>query len=428
MPIPEETCRFYHWIESRGSLTEGDPVALALTNCDEFDLLGEPLYFFSMSQEERNSANYADGSGLGIRLHEFSQHGPAAIHVRVLYPDGGFTDYQHNVEIEDVAPTITRIESQAGPVDPGAVSTLTGFFLDPGVHDVHQVSVDWGDGSALSSLELSAGSREFTASHVYAQSGVFTATVTVTDLETDKSGSATTEFFVSGVALQESKLRIIGTDEDDRIDLRVGNHGIEVLAYLGEMPRDRSRFSAAEVEGIEFLAFSGDDRLRSRGSGIVAMTVQGGMGDDDIATGRGDDRIADLHGDNVIRSGSGNDRVFSGLGDDRIDTGPGDNWIEDSGGDNRIQTGSGDDTVLSGDGDDRIHTGSGDDRVEDSGGDNRIQTGSGDDTVLSGDGDDRIHTGSGDDRVEDSGGDNRIQTGSGDDTVLRAGPVGPCRE
>ena len=419
VPIPEETCRFYHWLDVAGRLTEGAQAQLRLSNCDEDATVGTddgaPLYFSSTTRQERDLSTYEDGSALTTRLHDFPRDGEHAIHVRVLYPNGDSTDYQRTVVIEDVAPTISRAGSRENSVDPGAVSTLIGSFVDPGVHDAHQVSVDWGDGSAPSSINLPAGLREFTASHVYPRSGHFTATVTVTDLEGTSSASSTAAFFVSGVVLQDGELNIIGTDEDDHVAIRVGDHRIEVVARLGELPGDRSRFSTSEVEGIELWAFSGDDRLRTDGHGTVAISVHGGMGDDEIATGRGNDRIIDLRGDNVIRSGRGDDTVISGAGDDRVSTGPGDDHIEDLGGDNRINTGCGDDTVLTGDGDDRVSTGSGDDRIEDTGGDNRIDSGRGDDTIFSGDGDDRVCTGPGDDRVVDTGGDNQIDSGGGDE-------------
>ena len=57
---------------------------------------------------------------------------------------------------------------------------LTGGFVDPGTLDTFTTTWDFGDGSALSA--------SLTPTHIYTQSGVYTATLTVTD---DDTGSDT---------------------------------------------------------------------------------------------------------------------------------------------------------------------------------------------------------------------------------------------
>ena len=77
----------------------------------------------------------------------------------------------------------------------GANVVLDASFTDPDALDTHTVSMTWGDG-ASAVLTLNAGTSAFTASHVYAASGTYTVTATVTDLA-GTSTSATTQVVVT---------------------------------------------------------------------------------------------------------------------------------------------------------------------------------------------------------------------------------------
>ncbi len=68
--------------------------------------------------------------------------------------------------------------------------TLNGSFSDPGVQDTHTVTIDWGDGTAATTLSLAVGQLSFSAGHTYDayQTGPpadpTPISVTVTDSET----------------------------------------------------------------------------------------------------------------------------------------------------------------------------------------------------------------------------------------------------
>ncbi|NOX56798.1 MAG: tandem-95 repeat protein, partial [Planctomycetes bacterium] len=64
-------------------------------------------------------------------------------------------------------------------IDEGTELAVTGTFTDPDA-DTWTATVDYGDGSGLQPLPL-APDKSFQLNHVYADNGVFTVTVTVTD-------------------------------------------------------------------------------------------------------------------------------------------------------------------------------------------------------------------------------------------------------
>src|SRR5439155_3293298 len=79
--------------------------------------------------------------------------------------------------------------------------TLGGSFADPGINDTHQVSVDWGDGSAKATVSLAAGVLTFSGvTHQYSvesPASGYTVTVTVTDKD-GAQGTGSTAIIVSG--------------------------------------------------------------------------------------------------------------------------------------------------------------------------------------------------------------------------------------
>jgi CSLREA domain-containing protein len=121
---------------------------------------------------------------------------------------------------------------------------------------------------------------------------------------------------------------------------------------------------------------------------------------------------------NVIRRGSGSDRITGTAGDDLIiDTG-GSNTIDGRGGNDVILvSGSGSDKITGGDGDDTIDAGDGSNVVDGGAGNDRITTGSGSDSITGGSGSDNINAGNGSNKVSAGTGDDMIRTGSGSDSI-----------
>jgi len=96
--------------------------------------------------------------------------------------DGSFsaTD-QVTVTVGNLDPVVD-LAYQGAPA--GDVTLVSGSFTDPGWIDTHQVTIDWGDGSAVETSDVSAqgsGWGSFYGSHVYADAGAYDVSVTIAD-------------------------------------------------------------------------------------------------------------------------------------------------------------------------------------------------------------------------------------------------------
>lgn len=114
------------------------------------------------------------------------------------------------------------------------------------------------------------------------------------------------------------------------------------------------------------------------------------IGEVDDDTGSGGDRTGTEYRD-ILRGGSGDDR---------------------------IDARGGDDTVYGGDGNDTLLGGAGNDRLEGEGGDDRLEGGDGNDTLLGGDGNDTLLGGAGNDLLSGGAGDDLLDGGPGADRLV----------
>ncbi len=84
---------------------------------------------------------------------------------------GGFTPTYNagnlTLEVASLANHITELNLSADPVLEGSSVTLSGAFTSPDASAPTQVEISWGDGSADTVLDLSAGELTFGALHVY---------------------------------------------------------------------------------------------------------------------------------------------------------------------------------------------------------------------------------------------------------------------
>ncbi len=103
---------------------------------------------------------------------------------------GGKGSASTSVEVDNVAPHITRLATNAGTVAAGGAVILTGTVVDPGVLDSETVLVNWGDGTS-SVASINRTTRVLSASHVYAagSAGADTGT-TITATAIDNSGGS----------------------------------------------------------------------------------------------------------------------------------------------------------------------------------------------------------------------------------------------
>jgi PKD repeat protein len=138
----------------------------------------------------RVQVDYGDGSpvetfvpsywwGRSFALsHTYADSGTYQVTLSVTDDDGGVGTATSTVVVNNVAPWVYLEDFWYGIYE-GSTTTLRGGFYDQGRQDTWTATVDYGDGTGVQPLELS--SSAITLSHVYANNGVYTVTLTVMD-------------------------------------------------------------------------------------------------------------------------------------------------------------------------------------------------------------------------------------------------------
>ncbi|HWM10640.1 MAG TPA: hypothetical protein VNO82_14905, partial [Solirubrobacteraceae bacterium] len=172
------------------------------------------------------------------------------------------------------------------------------------------------------------------------------------------------------------------------------------LTFVGRTdPQGRVRVPASSLTALPqgsytvVALFEGDEgyagATATAGNGL--NVIRRGSGSDRITGTDGSDLIIDTGGSNTIDGRGGNDIIISvGNGSHTIVGGTGDDWIE---------TGSGSDKIDGGAGNDTIHAGNGS---------NDVTAGSGDDVITAGTGSDKVNGGAGFDVCHADGGSNNV--------------------
>ncbi|HEY3392612.1 MAG TPA: PKD domain-containing protein [Lacipirellulaceae bacterium] len=164
---------------------------------------------------------FADGAGAIGGKHIYADDGVYIVTVTITDDDGGSDAQSFTVTVNNVPPVLVVAVDQT--VNEGQELDLSGegapplgLFIDPGKRDTHTATIDWGDGTAVQngSILFANGSGVIGGKHTYADDGVYTVTVTVTD---DDGGSDTQSFLVTveNVAPTFTEIGLSGTTIDE---------------------------------------------------------------------------------------------------------------------------------------------------------------------------------------------------------------------
>src|SRR5262249_48841446 len=89
------------------------------------------------------------------------------------------------LSVSNVAPANLNLAFADAAINEGDKATLNGTFTDPGILDAHTVVINWGDGSANTTVSLDAGVLNFSVNHPYPQNlpgnAAYSVQVTVYD-------------------------------------------------------------------------------------------------------------------------------------------------------------------------------------------------------------------------------------------------------
>jgi hypothetical protein len=173
---------------STGSIKEGQSVNFSFSggaDASAADMAAGLTYSFDF-----NGDGVFDVTGASPSVsHTFARDGVYVVTGRVMDKDGGYTDYKATVNVANIAPVITSFTGAGSNgnnsvVTPHGSLAVSGGFFDPDQVDHSLVTIDWGDGTRTSGVQLQQGadgSWTFSALHDYSGGGLYTVTLYVND-------------------------------------------------------------------------------------------------------------------------------------------------------------------------------------------------------------------------------------------------------
>src|SRR5262245_11849736 len=169
-----------------------------------------------------------------------------------------------------------------------------------------------------------------------------------------------------------------------------------------------SHYAVGDVQSITVNALDGNDSVTVEPGTGIAVTVNGGTGNDTIVGGVGSETLNGDSGNDQIFAGGGNNTVTDGSGNDLVD-------LTENAGAIAYTTGGGNDTVLGTAFNDNLTGSTGNDRLEGRGGNDNLDGNPGSDELLGQDGSDTAvwNSGDGSDVVEGGSGESDSLTANG---------------
>ena len=119
--------------------------------------------------------------------HVYADNGSYTVTVTVTDDEGASTADTLLVTVANVAPGVVAGADQT--VKEGDQVNFSGLFNDAGSADTHTATLDWGDGTTV---DIDPATSPVVDSHVYADNGVYTVTLTVTDDDNASTGDELT--------------------------------------------------------------------------------------------------------------------------------------------------------------------------------------------------------------------------------------------
>jgi RTX calcium-binding nonapeptide repeat (4 copies) len=202
--------------------------------------------------------------------------------------------------------------------------------------------------------------------------------------------------------LSNDVINITRSGGEIAVSVDIGND----VAGTGPTDAFISHYAVGDVQSITVNALDGNDSITVEPGPGIAVTVNGGTGNDTIVGGAGPETLNGDSGNDQIFAGGGNNTVTDGTGNDLVD-------LTENSAPLAYTTGGGNDTVLGSSFNDTLVGSSGSDRLEGRGGNDSLTGAAGNDTLLGQEGSDTAIWNNGD-------GSDVIEGGSGDSDLVQA--------
>jgi hypothetical protein len=188
-------------LSNDGPIGEGSSSTISFT--EPFDPSGADTaagFHYAFSTDSTKLPTTYDAAGTSAsQPFFFGDEGNYTVYGRIFDKDNGYTQYNTTVTVNDVPPSNLGLTLSATQITEGTSVTLSGTFADPSAADSHPITINWGDGSTPTTLNLGAGVLGFSGvTHRYADNptgqptGSYTVTVTVADDDGSQTQASTT--------------------------------------------------------------------------------------------------------------------------------------------------------------------------------------------------------------------------------------------
>ncbi|MFO0878364.1 MAG: tandem-95 repeat protein [Gemmataceae bacterium] len=196
--------------------------------------------------------------------------------------------------------------------------------------------INWGDGTTSQEI----GGNGYQVSHVYADVGKFTISVTASDKDGDVSAVATHQVDVQPTMMlanpldpTKTDLHVAGSVGNDIIVLRPASLPGEVEVFIkGVSLGEFAPTGRVVVDGQD-----GNDQITVQDSGVgptlvrfpTAVVLRGGAGNDilNVTGSLRDNVLVGGPGDDILTGGDGRDVLVGGAGTDTLTGGPGEDLL-----------------------------------------------------------------------------------------------------
>ncbi|HEX4997947.1 MAG TPA: Ig-like domain-containing protein, partial [Terriglobia bacterium] len=237
--------------------------------------------------------NLAAGVTTFTLMHQYLDDNPTgtasdvySIGVQVTDSGEASDSVSLNTTVSNVSPVVTA--GAATAIDEGTLFSRTGSFSDVGTLDVWTATIDYGDGSGAQTLQLNPD-HSFSLSHVYADNGVYTATVRVAD-DDSGVGMATVVVTVRNVApavsLSSVSQSVQYSDPVTPVTITATDVPADALSVTSSFNFNGGAFSAGLPQGLSIAGLTANSWILSGKMGVApgAYIVRVNVADDDGAS------------------------------------------------------------------------------------------------------------------------------------------------